>query len=126
MKREASVWRKFVGGVSSARKLSAFISVSVVFLSAPIMAQSEGLRFHGKLVNTGCTVERTAARVTDSDVRYLQVSGITVQVRAGRDACGEQAIPFTLHYQLLPVTSLQAGIQNPGNIQTGLLILTYQ
>ncbi|WP_200995141.1 hypothetical protein [Pseudomonas cichorii] len=126
MKREASVWRKFLEAVPSARNLSAFISVSVLFLSAPIMAQNEGLRFHGKLVNTGCTVERTVTRVKDSEVRYLQVSGITVQVSAGRDACGEQAMPLSLHYQVLPLTSLQAGIQNPGNIQTGLLILTYQ
>ncbi|MCV4275569.1 hypothetical protein OH710_23275 [Pseudomonas capsici] len=125
MKREASVWRKFLEAVPSARKLAAFMGTSVMLLSASGMAQSDALKFTGQLVNTGCHVAQASAGVTDNEVRYLQISGVRVQISAARDACAEKDIPFTLQYESLPV-ALQTGIQNPDKSQTGLIIVTYQ
>lgn len=126
MKRESLVWKRFLEAVPSARRLAAVVVIPALFLSASAMAQGGAVRFHGKLVNTGCDVIQASTALHGNDVRYVEVSGITFQASAWRNACGGEAIPFTLQYKVMPATSMQATLQNQGQSQTGLLTLTYQ
>ncbi|RMQ44483.1 hypothetical protein ALQ04_01757 [Pseudomonas cichorii] len=126
MKSAALVWESFLRALPRTRKLAAVMAIPVLVLSAPIMTQAEVLRFHGKLVNTGCDVVQASAVGSDNDARYIQVSGVTVRMSTLRNACGDQAVPFTLQYQAMSLTSAQTTLQSQASGQTGLLIVTYQ
>ncbi|MDO7928836.1 hypothetical protein Q6A51_18780 [Pseudomonas sp. KFB-139] len=126
MKSEASVCRCFLEALSKARRVAAAMVIPGLFLAVPVTVQAEALRFHGKVVNTGCDIVQAAAVGPGNDVRYVQVSGITFQMSTSRNACSDKAIPFSTQYQVLSSTSLQATLQNQSKNQTGLLIITYQ
>ncbi|GFM83568.1 hypothetical protein PSCICN_42600 [Pseudomonas cichorii] len=126
MKSQASVCGCFLDALSKARRVAAAMVIPGLFLAVPVTVQAQGLKFHGNVVNTGCEIVQASSVGPGNDVRYVQVSGITLQMSTARNACSDKAIPFSAQYQVLPSTSLQATLQNQSKNQTGLLIITYQ
>ncbi|MCQ9469880.1 hypothetical protein NRB15_05960 [Pseudomonas alliivorans] len=128
MSSKASAVKRVLQTLSTPSGRAATVFIPLLLTSSLSLARDGTLSFHGSVVNSSCEVSGFAPDSTNNALRSLTVSpGITLQIRAMKDACADDSAPFVADYQeLTPSPVSPSAGQTTVTARAGLVTLTYQ
>ena len=109
---------------------------SVLLIAAPLLlmpavtfASNGVIAFHGQVSNSTCVVlPSTTVMLAHASASANNSPQITVMVDTSRNACGQQAIPFSTRFTLLPAVEGQVSFSGKPVPQgrAGVLTMSYE